>query len=116
MVSNCQHLSEIALYQAYTGDPTNILGRYHTAIMALVSQLKAVRAKALRLPSTSPAYGIPTGNTVECVPPHPTPPLHSFHFCCVKCQQVRDCSKILFFQISFFLTPSSLFMYTLYRS
>ena len=65
MISNAQHLSEFALYYSYTGDPTNILGRYHDAVLALVNQMRASRAKALRLPRSDPAYGMPTGNTVD---------------------------------------------------
>ena len=57
--------SELALYYSYTGDPTNILGRYHEAVLALVNQMRAVRAKALRLPRSDVAFGMPTGNTVD---------------------------------------------------
>ena len=57
--------SELALYYSYTGDPTNILGRYHEAVLALVNQMRAVRAKALRLPRSDAAFGMPTGNTVD---------------------------------------------------
>jgi hypothetical protein len=65
MPSNAQHISLFSLYYFFTKDPTNILGRYHNDVLALVNQMRAVRAKALRLSPTNPAYGMPTGNTVR---------------------------------------------------
>ena len=64
-ITRSQQLTLFALYYHYTGDPSNIFTRHHDTIMVQVNQLRAVRAHAKTLPTSSPAYGIPTGNTVD---------------------------------------------------
>jgi hypothetical protein len=66
--SNAYHLEHVARYFTYTGDPTDILGRYHQNIMWLVDAFRTIRLQAKQLPPSSPAYGMPAGDTIDDVP------------------------------------------------
>eukprot|EP01052_Picozoa_sp_SAG31_P032453 SAG31_NODE_3561_length_4122_cov_2.472036_2_plen_637_part_00 len=66
--SNALHLEHVARYYIYTGDPTDMLGRYHENIMWIVEAFRTIRAKAKELPESAPAYGMPAGDTIDDVP------------------------------------------------
>eukprot|EP01051_Picozoa_sp_SAG22_P001015 SAG22_NODE_35_length_27276_cov_20.395849_3_plen_574_part_00 len=66
--SNARHLEHVARYFTYTGDPTDVLGRYHANIMWMVDAFRTIRAEAKKLPKSSPAYGMPAGDTIDDVP------------------------------------------------
>lgn len=58
-------LQLMAQYYTQTGDPTDIFRRHLPKIMNYIHEFRAVRAKALTLPKSDPAYGVPAGNTID---------------------------------------------------
>lgn len=73
-----RQLTLFALYHSYTADPDGLLLRHFARIQGLVAVLRRFRAKALALPKTHPAYGMPAGNdeadlggsSIECGTTH----------------------------------------------
>lgn len=57
-----RQLTVFALYHSYTKDSDGLLLQYFDRIQGLVAVLRRIRAKALSLPRTHPAYGMPAGN------------------------------------------------------
>eukprot|EP01045_Picozoa_sp_COSAG04_P052168 COSAG04_NODE_22090_length_361_cov_0.980916_2_plen_73_part_01 len=49
----------------FTGDPEQLLLKYHEKVDFLVAQMHTMRRKGLALPKTDPAYGMPVGNDLD---------------------------------------------------
>ena len=61
LAQSARSLSLIAQYARFTND-TSLLLEHYDQIMGIVGLLRKRRAKALKLPSSDPAFGLPIGN------------------------------------------------------
>ena len=58
--NSARELTLFAQYYDYTGDPDQLLLKYHEKIEYLVEQMFIMRKRGLALPKTSAAYGMPS--------------------------------------------------------
>ena len=62
MQSQGRTLTLLALYHSYTGDPTGLLLKHYNKTAGIIEMLNKRRARALLLPKSDYAWGMPTGN------------------------------------------------------
>lgn len=62
MQSQGRTLTLLAMFHDYTGDPSGLLIKHFNKTAGIIGMLHKRRARALLLPKTDYAYGMPTGN------------------------------------------------------